>query len=174
MTPGGDIPERNIIQGRKATFGDKMVFVLDRNKRPLMPCTPKRARLLLERKRAAVWRIRPFTIILKDRTLEESTLQPAMLKIAPGAKTTGMALARGDAGKSPDEQFMSPAVLALVELTPPRGPDQEKDGAKAEPSPPPEVRQLPVPQAAVRQPKEGRGLAGPIREASGGFDRECR
>jgi hypothetical protein len=94
-----------------------MVFVLDRNKRPLMPCTPKRARLLLERKKAAVWRIRPFTIILKDRTLEESTLQPTMLKIAPGAKATGMALVRGDAGRAQEEQFLSPAVLALVELT---------------------------------------------------------
>jgi RRXRR protein len=31
-----------------------MVFVLDKRKRPLMPCTEKRARLLLARGRAAV------------------------------------------------------------------------------------------------------------------------
>jgi len=43
------------------------VFVLDRKKQPLMPCTEKRARLLLERGRAVVVRLHPFTIRLKDR-----------------------------------------------------------------------------------------------------------
>ena len=36
-------------------YGEKMaVFVLDRRKKPLMPCSEKRARLLLERGRVAV------------------------------------------------------------------------------------------------------------------------
>jgi hypothetical protein len=43
------------------------VFVLDRRKKPLMPCAEKRARLLLERGRAVVHRRYPFTIRLKDR-----------------------------------------------------------------------------------------------------------
>jgi 5-methylcytosine-specific restriction endonuclease McrA len=71
-----------------------MVFVLDRHKKPLMPCTPRRARLLLARKRAVVHRLSPFTIRLKDRSVQESTLQPVVLKIDPGSKTTGLALAR--------------------------------------------------------------------------------
>src|SRR5260221_9576333 len=70
------------------------VFVLDRHKRPLMPCSQRRARLLLARKRAVVHRFVPFTIRLKARTVEESQLQPIVLKIDPGSQTTGMALAR--------------------------------------------------------------------------------
>lgn len=43
------------------------VFVLDKRKRPLMPCSEKRARLLLDRGRAVVHRMTPFTIRLRDR-----------------------------------------------------------------------------------------------------------
>jgi 5-methylcytosine-specific restriction endonuclease McrA len=71
-----------------------MVFVLDQKKRPLMPCTPKRARFLLARGRAVVHRVQPFVIRLKDRRVEDCVLQPIALKIDPGSKTTGMALAR--------------------------------------------------------------------------------
>src|SRR5258708_9566559 len=71
-----------------------MVFVLDQHKKPLMPCTPRRARLLLTRKRAVVHRLSPFTIRLKDRSIQQSTVQPVVLKIDPGSKTTGLALAR--------------------------------------------------------------------------------
>ncbi|TMC91213.1 MAG: HNH endonuclease, partial [Chloroflexi bacterium] len=74
-----------------------MVCVLDQKKRPLMPCTPKRARLLLARGRAVVHRVQPFVIRLKDRRVEDSVLQPIALKIDPGSKTTGMALARVEA-----------------------------------------------------------------------------
>jgi 5-methylcytosine-specific restriction endonuclease McrA len=71
-----------------------MVFVLDRHKKPLMPCTPKRARLLLARGRAVVHRIQPFVIRLHDRCVAESIREPVALKIDPGAKTTGITLAR--------------------------------------------------------------------------------
>jgi 5-methylcytosine-specific restriction endonuclease McrA len=71
-----------------------MVFVLDREKRPLMPCSEKRARLLLHRGRAVVHRLQPFTIRLKDRLVEVSSCQPIVLKVDPGSKTTGMALVR--------------------------------------------------------------------------------
>jgi 5-methylcytosine-specific restriction endonuclease McrA len=73
-----------------------MVFVLDKHKKPLMPCTPKRARLLLARGRAVVHRVQPFVIRLKDRWRQESVLQEVALKIDPGSKTTGIALARGE------------------------------------------------------------------------------
>jgi len=70
------------------------VFVLDRHKMPLMPCSEKRARLLLSRKQAVVHHFVPFTIRLKLRTLQESRVQPVVLKLDPGSQTTGMALAR--------------------------------------------------------------------------------
>ncbi|POB09685.1 RNA-guided endonuclease IscB [Sulfobacillus sp. hq2] len=69
-----------------------MVFVLDRQKNPLMSCTEKRARQLLERGRAIVHKMAPFTIRLKDRTAEGSTFQPLRVKFDPGSKTTGVAL----------------------------------------------------------------------------------
>ena len=68
------------------------VFVLDKYKRPLMPCHPARARKLLRNKKAAVYRLYPFTIILLNRTLEESILQPIELRIDPGSKTTGISI----------------------------------------------------------------------------------
>lgn len=71
-----------------------MVFVLDKRKQPLMPCTEKRARLLLQRRRAVVHRLLPFTIRLRDRDAADSALQPVVLKLDPGSKTTGVALAR--------------------------------------------------------------------------------
>jgi len=71
-----------------------MVYVLDKHKKPLMPCTEKRARLLLERRRAVIHKIMPFTIRLKDRVAGKSQLQPLRLKLDPGSKTTGIAVLR--------------------------------------------------------------------------------
>lgn len=68
------------------------VFVVDKNGKPLMPCHPARARELLKKGRARVYRREPFTIQILDRTREESKVQPIRLKIDPGAKTTGIAL----------------------------------------------------------------------------------
>lgn len=70
------------------------VFVLDQRKHPLMPCSERRARLLLSRKRAVVHRVRPFTIRLKDRSRKASQVQPVALKLDPGSRTTGVALVR--------------------------------------------------------------------------------
>lgn len=70
------------------------VFVLDRHSRPLMPCSEKRARLLLERRRARVHRLVPFTIRLTDRRLNDCELQPLRLKLDPGSKETGVAIVR--------------------------------------------------------------------------------
>jgi 5-methylcytosine-specific restriction endonuclease McrA len=68
------------------------VFVVDKRKKPLMPCTEKRARLLLERGKAVVHRRYPFTIRLKERV--GGAVQPLRLKVDPGAGTTGVALVR--------------------------------------------------------------------------------
>ena len=43
------------------------VFVLDKKGKPLMPCSEKRARQLLECRRAWVHKLTPFTIRLVDR-----------------------------------------------------------------------------------------------------------
>lgn len=69
-----------------------MVFVLDKHHKPLMPCTEKRARLLLERGRARVHKMAPFTIRLIDRSQEDSALQDLRLKLDPGSHTTGVAI----------------------------------------------------------------------------------
>lgn len=66
------------------------VFVIDKNQQPLMPCHPARARELLKKGRAAVFRRYPFTIILKDR--EGGQVQDTQFKVDPGAKTSGIAL----------------------------------------------------------------------------------
>ena len=69
-----------------------MVFVLDQHKKPLMPCTEKRARQLLEHGRAVIHKMAPFTIRLKDRTAQQSTFQPLRIKFDPGSQTTGVAI----------------------------------------------------------------------------------
>lgn len=66
------------------------VFVLSNTKKPLMPCRPARARQLLTAGKAAVYRLHPFTIILKDRA--DGDVQDVEVKVDPGSKTTGVAL----------------------------------------------------------------------------------
>jgi 5-methylcytosine-specific restriction endonuclease McrA len=86
------------------------VFVLDKHQKPLMPCSERRARLLLERGRARVHKMAPFTIRLVDRLVKDSALQPVRLKLDPGSKTTGIALVRE--GVTSQDQ----TVLVLIEL----------------------------------------------------------
>ncbi|MFB2921640.1 MULTISPECIES: RNA-guided endonuclease IscB [Aerosakkonema] len=66
------------------------VFVIDTNKKPLTPCRPITARKLLSAGKAAVFRMFPFTIILKKEVAE--TPKPLTIKLDPGSKTTGIAL----------------------------------------------------------------------------------
>jgi hypothetical protein len=68
------------------------VFVLDKRKRPLMPCSERCARVLLERGRAVVHRHQPFTIQLRDRVGGET--QPVEIRVDPGSKGTGIAVVR--------------------------------------------------------------------------------
>ncbi|MEL6405873.1 MAG: RNA-guided endonuclease IscB [Chloroflexota bacterium] len=68
----------------------KYVFVVDKNKEPLMPCHPARARELLKKGKAAVFRQYPFTIILLER--EGGDTQEIQVKVDPGCKTTGLAI----------------------------------------------------------------------------------
>ena len=70
------------------------VFVLGSDNRPVMPCTEKRARLLLNRGRACVVRMYPFTIKMKDRFVDDCELQIIEVKIDPGSKFTGICVSR--------------------------------------------------------------------------------
>jgi hypothetical protein len=83
------------------------VFVLNKQKNPLMLCSEKRARLLLERGRAVIVRRYPFTIWLRDRVGGETQL--LRLKLDPGSRTTGLALVR-------EEKAETQRVLWLAEL----------------------------------------------------------
>jgi len=74
------------------------VFVLDTNKCPLAPTHPARARQLLRKGKAAVYRSYPFTIILKHK-VKEIDIQPLRLKIDPGSKTTGLAILNNKTGE---------------------------------------------------------------------------
>jgi 5-methylcytosine-specific restriction endonuclease McrA len=65
------------------------VFVLGNTFKPLMPTRPARANRLLKAGKAVVYRLQPFTIILKYRS--DGITQPIELKVDPGSKTTGIA-----------------------------------------------------------------------------------
>src|ERR1700681_94970 len=82
------------------------VFVLDTHRKPLDPCSPARARILLAKGRAASFRRFPFTIILKDRLAEGTASHEHRVKIDPGSKTTGVAIVQEGTGR----------VVAAVEI----------------------------------------------------------
>lgn len=91
------------------------VYVLDRRGRPLDPCSEKRARQLLQRGRARVHRLRPFTIRVVDRRQEYSVVHPLTIRIDPGSKTTGIALVR-ETPSAEAEGDPAVSVINLVEL----------------------------------------------------------
>ena len=66
------------------------IFIIDTKFQPLKLTTPKRARELLSKGRAAVFRRYPFTLILKQE--REPTKPYLELRIDPGSKVTGFAL----------------------------------------------------------------------------------
>ena len=74
------------------------VLVVDATRRPLMPTTPARARILLKTGRAAVLRRFPFILILKEAKAE-AVVRPLRLKLDPGAKTTGLAVVNDASGE---------------------------------------------------------------------------
>lgn len=83
------------------------VFVIDKRRRPLMPCSEKRARQMLTRRRAVVHKLQPFTIRLKDRI--GGNVQIVRVKIDPGSRYTGVAVVR--------ETRRNTVVLSLMQLS---------------------------------------------------------
>ena len=84
----------------------------------LMPCTEKRARLLLARGRARVHHLVPLVIRLVDRKACSCAFQLLRLKLDPGSKTTGLALVREAqaVGQLTGEVQAIIVVLSLMEL----------------------------------------------------------
>ena len=68
------------------------VFVLDKNKQPLDPTHPAKARKLLKAGRAKVFRRYPFTIIIQDLEVKNCVIHKQQLKVDPGSQTTGLAI----------------------------------------------------------------------------------
>lgn len=67
-----------------------VVFVLDRQRHPLMPCHPARARKLLQSGRARVHHLAPFVIRLVGREAAQSEIPGVEVGIDPGSKATGI------------------------------------------------------------------------------------
>ncbi|MGF1504150.1 MAG: RRXRR domain-containing protein [Anaerolineae bacterium] len=63
------------------------VLVVDKNKNPLMPTSPVRARQLLSKGKAAVFRRYPFTIILQDR--DSGDVQPVTRDTGAALRAAG-------------------------------------------------------------------------------------
>ena len=74
-------------------------FVLDKNLEPLDPCHLARARELLKKGRAKVFKRYPFTIVLQDRVRENSVTHCHRIKIDPGSKATGIAVVLEQTGR---------------------------------------------------------------------------
>ncbi|WP_017661366.1 RNA-guided endonuclease IscB [Baaleninema simplex] len=68
------------------------IFVLDKDKKPLAPCHPAKARRLLKSGRASVFRPYPFTLILHEIEAKDCVVPETQLKIDPGSQTTGLAI----------------------------------------------------------------------------------
>lgn len=74
-----------------------MIIALDKNKRPLGFLTERRCRILMEKKRAVLYRVFPTVVILMD--VDAGTIRnlPSYrIKIDPGSKYTGIAIVRND------------------------------------------------------------------------------
>jgi hypothetical protein len=67
------------------------VFVIGTNKQPLNAVTPARARELLTLGKAAVFRMYPFTLILKHG-VESPNLKPLTIKLDPGSRESATPL----------------------------------------------------------------------------------
>jgi hypothetical protein len=71
-----------------------MVFVLSKNKKPLNPCHPAKARRLLKQGKAVIHKKYPFTIRLKYKVDPTKNDPDYRLKIDPGAKTISLKITK--------------------------------------------------------------------------------
>lgn len=74
------------------------ILVVDQERRPLMPTTPARMRILLKQRKAAVLRRYPLVLILTDAR-PDATVEPLRIKLDPGSKTSGVAVINDHSGE---------------------------------------------------------------------------
>jgi 5-methylcytosine-specific restriction endonuclease McrA len=74
------------------------ILIVDADRRPLMPCTPARARILLKGGKAAILRRFPLVLMLKEPRLD-AVVQPLRVKLDPGATTSGIAVVNDLSGE---------------------------------------------------------------------------
>lgn len=74
-----------------------MVFVLNKNKEPLSPCHPAKARKLLKEGKAIIHKKYPFTIRLKElKKINKINKDEYRLKIDYGSRYTGLAILKNN------------------------------------------------------------------------------
>jgi len=74
------------------------ILVVDAERRPLMPCPPARARILLKNRKAAILRRFPLVLIL-TQARPEAVAEPLRVKLDPGSKTSGIAVVNDRTGE---------------------------------------------------------------------------
>src|SRR5258708_20927945 len=74
------------------------ILVVDAERRPLMPTTRARARILVKSHKAAILRRFPLVIILKEAR-PAAVVEPLRVKLDPGSKTSGVAVVNDRAGE---------------------------------------------------------------------------
>ena len=95
------------VDQRQHTDGlNVIVYVLNKNGKPLMPCTPAKARHLLEQNKARVVTRKPFTIRLLWNC--EHNVQPVKLGVDAGYKKVGLSAA------SDKKELLSAEVILRI------------------------------------------------------------
>ena len=91
MAKGNKLPFWKVQHLRVAAKGIFMkVFVLNMRGEPLMPCTQRKARILLKEKKAIIYKYQPFTIKLTYATGE--TADACHIGVDTGSKHIGLAI----------------------------------------------------------------------------------
>ena len=95
---GSDPSLARVPKGKERTQTMSRIFVVDHERRPLMPTTPARARMLLKGGKAAILRRFPLVLILKEAR-PEAAVEPLRIKLDPGSKTSGIAVVHDQTGE---------------------------------------------------------------------------
>ena len=85
------------------------VPVIDTNRQPLAPCTPRRARILVKQGKAQGRHRNGIYHLVLNRTVPSQLIQPASITVNPGSTTTGIAVIQ-------DRNDQSRTVLFGLEL----------------------------------------------------------
>ncbi len=90
LSPGSTGPKARECQRPRPRAN--RVFVIGADGKPLMPCSPRRARKLINAGRVTRREYRPFTIHLRDRDRSNASVSPIQVRATPGVRRTGIAV----------------------------------------------------------------------------------